>query len=153
MSLDVYLILSQEFAFFNEKQEIIYIREGGQTIDISRDKWNKRFPGKEPFITIETKKANVVYRGNITHNLNEMSIKCANLYTYLWRPEEINVFYAKDLIVPVERRLNLLKKKKEYFEQYNPRNGWGNYDVLVSFVEEYLEKCKTFPIAKVSVWR
>ena len=42
-----------------------------------------------------------VYDANITHNLTEMADK-AGIYEALWRPEEINVKKAKDLIRPLE---------------------------------------------------
>jgi len=40
-----------------------------------------------------------VYSANITHNLNEMA-GAAGIYKYLWRPEEVGIYYAENLIDP-----------------------------------------------------
>lgn len=93
-----------------------------------------------------------VFDANITHNLGKMAAE-AGIYQYLWRPEELGIFKAEDLIEPLERGLVFLKANRETFEKYNPANGWGDYDGLVSFVERYLEACLENPDADVRVSR
>ena len=95
---------------------------------------------------------NYVYDKNITHNLNTMADK-AGIYEALWRPEEIDIKIAKDLIPLLKAGLKKLKNNRDYFEQFNPENGWGDYEGLVEFTEEYLEACKEYPEALIEVDR
>jgi hypothetical protein len=93
-----------------------------------------------------------VFDANITHNLGKMADK-VGIYYALWRPEERKYKIAKDIIKPLEKGLKKLKSKPEYFEQFNAPNGWGLYEHFVPFVERYLEACKQYPNAKISVSR
>ena len=101
--------------------------------------------------TLEEKEEKV-YWANITHNLNEMADK-AGIYKALWRPEEIDAKYAKDIIDIIEKGLTDLKARPEYFEQFNSPNGWGMYHNFVPFVEEYLEALKQNPETEIHVSR
>lgn len=92
------------------------------------------------------------YEANITHNLNRMA-DAAGLYEALWRPEEVGLMKAGQLIEPLERGLNRLIGDPEHFKQYNPASGWGSYDHLVRFVTKYLEACRAYPEATVRVSR
>jgi hypothetical protein len=89
-----------------------------------------------------------VYLANITHNLNKMA-KEAGIYEYLWRPDEIGVTHARQLIDPLEKGLKLLKSDPKRFTKFNSPNGWGMYENFVPFVEKYLEACKRYPGATV----
>ncbi len=93
-----------------------------------------------------------VFSANITHNLNEMADK-AGIYQACWRPEEIGAKYAYDIIPLLEKGLEDLKARPEYFEQFNASNGWGLYKDFVPWVERYLAACKENPNAKISVSR
>jgi len=107
---------------------------------------------------------------NITHNLNKMA-DVAGLYDACWRPykfhndyveseydiqmkfEESNVIYAWQLIKPIEEGLTKLKSDPEFYKKLNPSNGWGNYEGLVKFIEEYLEALKDYPNSIVEASR
>jgi len=93
-----------------------------------------------------------VYWSNITHNLNTMAYK-AGIYGYCWRPDEMAIKQAKELIEPLQDGLNRLKKYPEYFKQFNSPNGWGLYINFVSWVENYLEACKKYPNAFIEISR
>lgn len=93
-----------------------------------------------------------VYSDNITHNLNKMAIE-AGSYEYLWRPDEINITRAKQLIAPLKRCLKRLTNDPERFKQFDAPNGWGKYEHLVMFVINYLDACRKYPKAEVSVSR
>jgi hypothetical protein len=93
-----------------------------------------------------------VYWRNITHNLNKMAEE-AGIYEVLWRPEELGITKAAELIDPLTVGLEKLKADPERFKQFNAPNGWGDYDSLVDFVETYLEACIDTPNAEVSVSR
>jgi len=150
MSLDVCLTLKG--AERTEKGSGIFIREDGQTREISRAEWDEKFPGREPVIYERQYDNDEVYERNITHNLNRMA-DVAGIYNHLWRPDEIGITQAKQLIEPLKAGLEMLKSDPERFKMHNPRNGWGNYEGLVDFVAEYLAACEKYPEAEVSVSR
>lgn len=93
-----------------------------------------------------------VYWANITHNLVGMA-DAAGIYQALWRPEEIGITKASQLIEPLTKGLELLKSDPAKFEAFNSPNGWGLYENFMPFVEKYLEACKENPDADVSVSR
>jgi len=103
----------------------------------------------DPTATYET---DSLYWANITHNLGKMAGE-AGIYKALWRPEEIEAKYAKDIIEIVEKGLADLKARPEYFEQFNSPNGWGMYEHFVPFVEKYLEALKEYPDAEIYISR
>lgn len=92
------------------------------------------------------------YSANITHNLGKMA-EAAGIYKHLWRPEEIGITTAGQLIEPLEKAVALLKEKPFHFQQFNSPNGWGMYEHFVPFVEEYLHACRENPDAAISVSR
>lgn len=93
-----------------------------------------------------------VFWKNITHNLGKMAGE-AGLYEALWRPEEIGITKAEQLIVPLQNGLAYLKANPDKFKPLTPENKWGSYEGLVEFVEEYLRSCILFPDATVEVSR
>lgn len=93
-----------------------------------------------------------VYSANITHNLGEMA-EAAGIYKALWRPDEQGWTEAIHLISHLNNGLLLLKSDPKRFRAFDPPNGWGTYEGLVSFVEDYLAACVAHPNAKVSVSR
>jgi len=93
-----------------------------------------------------------VFDTNITHNLNKMA-EAANLYTYLWRPEELNITTAQQLIAPLLEGYRLLVSNPMQFKILNPANGWGTYEGLVKVVYDYYLACVDYPSATVWVSR
>jgi len=93
-----------------------------------------------------------VYSRNITHNLNKMA-EAAGIYMHLWRPEEIGIEKAEQLIAPLTEGLEKLKAEPEHYKQFNAPNGWGMYEHFVPFVEDYLEACVGNPDAEVRAHR
>lgn len=148
MSLDVYLY---ERGARRGSADRIYIRENGQNREITRAEWDARFPGREP-VVVSSSDGDCVYEANITHNLNAMA-KAAGIYTPIWRPEEIGVTHARQLINPLRTGLALLMREPDRFKVHNPENGWGTYDGLVVFVANYLAACEKYPNAEVSASR
>lgn len=130
----------------------IFIREDGSNKQITRAEWDDRFPGREPVTIQFPSDDETVYSGNVTHNLNTMAGE-AGIYKCLWRPDEIGIEKAKQLVEPLLKGLALLESEPEKFKRFNPANGWGTYEGLVSFVREYLEACGEYPDADVRVWR
>lgn len=93
-----------------------------------------------------------VYSANITHNLGAMARE-AGIYMHLWRPDEIDVTKAAQLIEPLRAGIALMLADPPRFERHNAANGWGLYEHFVPFVEKYLAACEENPDADVSVWR
>lgn len=89
-----------------------------------------------------------VYEANITHNLNRMA-EAAGIYLHLWRPEELGITLAKELVEPLRAGLLKLKADPDHFRQFNASNGWGLYENFVPFVEKYLAACEADPDATV----
>jgi len=95
---------------------------------------------------------NVLYNSNITHNLGAMAEE-AGIYKHLWRPEEIGIVKAYQLIDPLKDGLELMKADRSRFEKHNAKNGWGLYEHFLPWVENYLSACEENPMAKVEVSR
>lgn len=93
-----------------------------------------------------------VYASNITHNLGRMAEE-AGIYQHLWRPEEIGVTTAGELIEPLERGLAALKAEPDLFRAFDAPNGWGRYEHFVPFVAQYLDACRENPDATVNADR
>jgi len=93
-----------------------------------------------------------VFSKNITHNLGLMADK-ADIYKVLWRPDENNYIYAKDIIEILELGYISLQENPEYYKEFNSDNGWGIYEHFVIFVEEVLNACKQYPNAIIKVSR
>ncbi len=128
----------------------IFVRDAGRTRELSRAEWDRLYPGRMPHTFEEIVDGSEVYRGNITHNLAEMA-KCADLYSALWYPERLGVGCAGDLIDPLTAGLARLDADPVAFRALDPKNGWGDYGVLREFVGEYLDACRRWPGARVSV--
>ena len=130
----------------------IYIRADGQTKEISREEWDALYPGREPVVMLP-EPTDVIYEANITHNLARMSVE-ADLYAPLWEPtESLGVTCAGDLIPHLVKGLKILKSDRSKFEVFNPVNGWGSYDDLISFVSNYISACSLNPTSTISVSR
>jgi len=148
MSLDVYLLVKKPI--IKKASSGIFVRENGQTKEITQEEWNGRNPDRKPatFQQEETE-TKEVYSANITHNLGKMAMD-ACIYEHLWRP---NVLKANELIEPLRQGLHNLKSEPERYKKFNPENGWGSYEVFVEFIEKYLNACYQYPDSEVMVSR
>ncbi len=93
-----------------------------------------------------------VHWSNITHNLGPMAAE-AGVYMHLWRPEEIGITKAAQLIEPLRAAVALMKSDPPRFEKHNASNGWGLYKHFLPWVETYLAACEANPDADVRVSR
>ena len=152
MSLDVYLKVDAPVPRAGPGSGI-FIREKGRMREITRAEWDERAPRVEPVVSLPPKDelTTTVFSSNITHNLGKMAA-AAGIYHFLWQPGECEVSVAAQLIEPLQAGLQKLRAAPEQYEAMNPKNGWGNYDGLVDFVEGYLAACKRWPDAKVETW-
>lgn len=150
MSLRVYLIVEENVPA--DARPLVPVREGGRTVLISVEEWYARYPDREPVTVMPVENSHTVYSGNITHNLGPMARE-ARIYQHLWRPEELGITKASELIALLRAGLELLKQEHERFRAFNPSNGWGSYETLLGFVAEYLDACEQWPEAAVYVSR
>lgn len=93
-----------------------------------------------------------LYDANITHSLNTMAGE-AGIYEHLWRPDEIGVTKAGQLIEPLRAGLAQMVERPTHFEQFDSPNGRGRYIHFVPFVARYLEACIANPGANVRACR
>ena len=93
-----------------------------------------------------------LYSRNITHNVGRMAQE-AGIYKCLWRPEEIGITHAKQIIPLLERGVALLATEKGRFEKFNSPNGWGLWEHFLPFCADYLQACRDNPEAIVEVSR
>ena len=93
-----------------------------------------------------------VFSANITHNLNTMAEK-AGIYKHLWRPEELEIKNAGDLIEPVSKGLADMKARPGFYKKFDSPNGWGLYKHFVPWIERYLEACRKWPDAEIGISR
>lgn len=152
MSLDVYLMSNITITKKNRGSGI-FIRENGATKEITDEEWRERYPGREPVRSLsEDSTTNELYTANITHNLNKMA-EAAGIYHHLWRPDELGITTARELIFPLSKGLGRLMSAPSVYKEFNPDNGWGDYDGLCEFVFNYIKACQQYPAAKVEVSR
>lgn len=92
------------------------------------------------------------YSANITHNLGKMADQ-AMIYETLWRPDELGITEANQLIEPLTKGLERMKANPEKFKKFNAENGWGTYEQFVPWIEKYLAACIEYPNSIVEVSR
>ena len=93
-----------------------------------------------------------VYEANITHNLGKMADE-AGIYQHLWRPEEIGIETAAQLVEPLIAGLSLMKSDPSRFKAFDAPNGWGTYEQFIPWIERYLQACIENPDATIEVCR
>lgn len=92
---------------------------------------------------------------NITHNLNVMAehvpIGNVNLYKVLWRGDELKdpIIKGKQFEDYLYDGISYLIRCKLILLEYNPTNGWGNYDSLLQFTKDCLALSIQHPNADV----
>lgn len=98
------------------------------------------------------KKSKQYFSSNITHNLGKMA-EAAGIYKCCWRPEEIGIIHASQLIELLTNGIELLEAEPNKFKRFDSPNGWGLYEHFVPWVREYLEACKKYPDSFVNADR
>ena len=92
------------------------------------------------------------FDANITHNLGAMARE-AGIYEACWRPEEIGITKAAQLVTPLRTGIEQMKADPARFEKLNPSNGWGSYAGFLPWLEKYLAASEEYPDAEVYVSR
>jgi hypothetical protein len=128
----------------------VFVRENGQNRELTVEEVKEKFPDRDIEFSVN-RETEEVFESNITHNLVPMA-KAAGLYDYVWHPEGMGIYKAKELIDPLREGLHSLKLYPEKYKQYNPSNGWGDYEGFVQFIESYLSACYMYPEADIDAW-
>jgi hypothetical protein len=79
--------------------------------------------------------------------------EAAGIYKACWRPEEIGITKAAQLIPLLRDGLDKMLADPAKYEAYNSPNGWGLYKNFVPWLQDYLRACEENPDADVSVCR
>lgn len=95
---------------------------------------------------------NKLYTRYVTHNLGKMAQELG-IYEYLWRPDEIGVVQAKQLIKPLGVAIDNIRDRKAHYRTFNPPNGFGTMEGFIDFMIDYLKACRTYPNAFVDACR
>jgi len=146
MSLCVYLRIRGSVVRYGTG---VFVRENGTVVELSQDEVLSRF-GK--FSLNKKEITDIVYSACITHNLTSMANE-AGLYKCIWYANENGIYLAFQMIDLLKKGLDTLKRNPKHFRKFNPKNGWGNYESFVQFIEGYLEACINAPDAVVLVHR
>lgn len=93
-----------------------------------------------------------VFDANITHNLTTMADK-AGIYEPVWRPEEVGIVVASQLIEPLRKGIDTLAADPDFFATFDAENKWGTYEQFLPWLRKYLAACEENPTASVSAWR
>lgn len=100
----------------------------------------------------ETGEVEELFEANITHNLGRMADK-AGIYKHVWRPEEIGITKASELIEPLKNGIIDMKARPERYKPHSADNGWGTYEQFIPWLEKYLNACIEYPDAEIRVSR
>ena len=101
-------------------------------------------------VTLRAMRMTEIFRGNYTHNVGKMA-SAAGIYQAVWRPEELGITLAGQLIEPLRAGVEKMESDPDKFKKLNPANGWGSYAPFLAWLKEYLAACEENPLAEVSV--
>lgn len=166
MSLDIYIISPEPEI---KKSTGIYGRINGQTKELTPEECVQHFSDiykSVEDVPVQIYENDEFWHGNITHNLKEMAEKCdisedpsdpIDLFDLLWGNKQLAEDTDMEKVAEYTARLTKclfkLKVNPEYFKEFNPSNGWGDYELLVSFVTDFIEALLSMPVkSKVDYW-
>lgn len=148
MSLDLYV---ESNTPVQHRSTGVFIRENGETRELTKEEVKEKY-GKD--VEENVYSDNTLLHINLTHNLTKMANLCSykdyvnpktsrdiTLYTLLWHPEEI---LNKDSLITKEYLFRLidlcdsLELNPDFYKEYNPENGWGSYEQLLSAVKKLI---------------
>ena len=146
MSLDLYIISPKPVVKHGTG---VYIRENGRNVELkTMEEVRAHFPDSDLSHIHEFDYTDENYwHANITHNMGEMAREVPvagtelTLYDLLWHPEEHGFSSAGDTgyRVGVLMGFLYLRNHRDELIRFNPENGWGNYELLLSFTLDFLQ--------------
>lgn len=97
---------------------------------------------------MDDNRTKLLFSANYTHNCNTMA-HVAGLYYPVWRPDEIDINFAHQLIPYLRKGIAEMERDPKKFVALNPSNGWGSYDTFLPWLKNYLQACEKYPKAFV----
>jgi hypothetical protein len=94
----------------------------------------------------------IFFRKSVTHNLVPMAKACG-CYTYVWRPEEVGIHFAYQMLHMLRSAIKYASSNPKILSEHNPYNDWGNYDVFLMFLQDYLKGCERYPATRIHISR
>jgi len=146
MGIWIYLSITQVIL---PPSDDVYILEDGVTKRISRAEYEVLYRQScDPYIVNPTLD-NYVYERNVTNNYVQIASEVGLFYP-IWRPVEVGIKKANQLIPLLEEGLTLLfTPPLDKFRELEPSMGWGTYEHFTEFIQEYLAACKEYPNTEV----
>lgn len=104
------------------------------------------------------------WHANITHNMGEMASKipvhsdgsesCTTLYDYVWRPEMRKEKVDTTVMLRVlNEGLPFMIVNRLKLMEFNPKNGWGDYDSFLAWLIDYRNICEDNPGCEIEASR
>lgn len=89
-------------------------------------------------IKIKAKREVSIFEVNISYSLADMYYKCVDKEKGLKIFDEMS---CKEALPILQKAIEDLIDNKEEYEKLNPKNGWGSYELLGTFLD--MRKCCT----------
>jgi hypothetical protein len=103
-------------------------------------------------ISLVAVRPTTVFDANYTHNATAMAAE-AGIYKAIWRPDEIGLTKAGEMIPFLRAGLMEMRNEPSRFIAVQPENGWGSYETFLPWVERLLAACEENPDADITVSR
>ena len=87
-------------------------------------------------IDLVDKNGEVVWSGNVTHNLGRMARQVPWLYQAVWMPDEHDM-EADNVLEAVSNGLAHLLENPYTYKKFEPETGWGTYEGFCKFLLDY----------------
>lgn len=101
------------------------------------------------YLYCTTDTEHTVFDRNYTHNVTPMWKK-AGCYDALYESDGKR---AGEIIPELNAAFNKMISGIREYKELDPDNGWVDADGALSFLEEVLRACRTYPSAKIGVSR
>lgn len=96
-------------------------------------------------IGLNTKVNGKLYRvvdvGNYTSNIRGMFDEAFERDDWKF----LNGYPCKDATPLISKAIERMEANPQHYENFNPKNNWGNYSSALPFLKEFLEHCKENP--------
>ena len=145
MSLDLYI---KSNAPVIKKGTGVYVRKDGPTVELKTiEEIHRHFPDSDlSKISIDKYEDCDFWHGNISHNMGRMASKVPiegselTQFDLMWQPDEHGIVktgssgYRNNVL----KEFLYMRGNREDLSLLNPENGWGDYDQLLEFTEDYI---------------
>ncbi len=92
---------------------------------------------------------------NYTSNVSKMFYEAFEKIGGNWRDfHDYNKEHmtCKKAIPLLKKAIKELEDNPEHYKQYNPPNGWGNYEGAINFLKNILSDCEKIPYGRIGFW-